>query len=292
MAYADLHLHTIFSDGIVTPTEQINLAKENGVGVIAITDHDNTMGLEEAFAAAQKSGMKIIVGTEISTTWYKNSIHLTAYGFDQKNKDLVTFLEKNCQTRKNVFLNKVEAIAPRLVDEFIIYCGSFFNRQKAVEFLVKNNIASDSETALTALRSVKYEEDFPVPEAAIEAVHRAGGTVVLAHPLAPRISLKLIDATPRGQRKLVRELVAQKLDGIECYQASHAPEDMAYALELASEMNLLVSAGSDWHGPLSILGDGVKRSIPFYVDNPGALKTPLQSVAPLLERLGIDVDKV
>lgn len=291
MAYVDLHLHTIFSDGIVTPTEQINLAKKNGVGVIAITDHDNTMGLEEAFVAAQKSEMKIVVGTEISTTWYGNSIHLTAYGFDQKNTDLATFLEKNCQTRKNVFVNKVEALAPGLVDEFIIDSGYFFNRQKTIDFLVKKGIATNSETALAAIRSVKFEEDFSLPEAAIEAVHRAGGIIVLAHPLAPRISLKLIDATPHGQRKLVNELVAQKLDGIECYQASHAPEDAAYALELAKETGLMVSAGSDWHGPLSVLGDGVKRSIPFYVDNPGALKTPLAAVAPLLERLGINVDK-
>ncbi len=291
MAYADLHLHTVFSDGVVTPREQVIAAAGNGVGVMAITDHDNTRGLDEAFVAAEKAGVKMIAGTEISTTWYGSTIHLAAYGFDRKNINLAAFLETNCEKRKQVFANKIEALAPGLVDEFILFCGSFFNRHKAVDFLVDKGISSDAETALNALRTVKFEVDFSSPEEAIEMVHRAGGVVVLAHPFSPQRSLKPIDPSPAGQRKLVAELAAQKLDGLECYQASHAPADIAYALELASDFGLMVSAGSDWHGPISVLGEGVRRSIPFYVNNPGGLKTSLAAVAPFLERLGIAVDK-
>ena len=288
MPFADLHMHSTYSDGIVSPSKLVKLAAEKGVGVLALTDHDNIDGLNEAFAAAKETGVRIIPAVEVSTTWYGKPIHLTVYGFKLDDRAFLDFLKQQCRKRKNFFAKKIEIIAPGLVDEFVLEKRSFFGNGIAGSFLVSKGIFSDLETARRALESAKVESVFAAPEEAIEAAHRAGAVACLAHPFAPKISLKKIDATAVGQEKLVAELVAQKLDGIECYQAGHSAEDANFALSIAADQGLMVSGGSDWHGPLSLLGEENMRAyIPYYCDYPGALKTPASALAPLLERLGV-----
>jgi 3',5'-nucleoside bisphosphate phosphatase len=227
----------------------------------------------------------------VFTTWHRKPIHFTVYDFDWDNERFIDMLTKNGEIRKEVFVKKVEAIAPDKVAEFIEYSGSFFNTNKTREFLLKTGRFADLGAVRQAMRAVATKEEFLSPKEAIEVAHQAGGVIVLAHPLAPMISLKQIEATAAGQRKLAKELAASGLDGIECYQAGHESEDVALALEIAKENNLLVSCGSDWHGPIKTLGESIRDYIPHYVEAPGDLKTPISSVAPLLERLGVVVDK-
>lgn len=292
MAFVDLHLHTTFSDGIVTPAELVKIAAAHGIGTLAVTDHDNIGGLDEAFTAAKEAGIKIISGVEISTNWYGKMVHFTVLGFDRQDKAFISFLDRQIAKRKEYFVNKVDTVAPGLTDEFLAENNTFFNTVKTKEFLVKKGIFPDLEAAGQALRAVVAKDAFVSPEEMIEAAHRAGALAILAHPFAPKISLKNIDPAPERLKKLVAELVAQKMDGIECYQASHSEDDTKFALEIAGENGLLVSGGCDWHGPIEAFQADMLSYIPYYSPFPGGLKTPAAAVAPLLERLGVSVDRV
>ncbi len=290
MNFVDLHLHTKHSDGILTPAEVVKTAAAHGVGVISITDHDNVRGLKEAAEAARAAAIKIIAGVEVSTTWHAKPIHFMVYGFKPDDKDFLDFLDRQGEKRRSYFADKVEAVAPGLAEEFLLENKTFTGNSITRDFLVRKGIFSDLETAGNALATVNVADRYVSPEEAIAAAKNAGAVICLAHPLAPKISLKRIDPAPAAQKKLVAELKGFGLDGVECYQSSHAKEDVDCALEIASDLRLLVSSGSDWHGPIEILGEGMKAYIPFYAPFPGALQTPPAAVAGLLERLGMAVD--
>jgi len=290
MGFVDLHLHTVNSDGIVKPAEMIKTAAGHGVGIISITDHDNVNGLKEAMEAAREAKIRIIPGVEISTVWHGKPIHFTVYGFKLDDRIFLDFLDRQIEKRRTYFAEKVEALAPGLAEEFLLENKAFTGNNMTGNFLVKKGIFSDIETAGNALATVKVADQYVSPEEAIAAAKSAGAVICLAHPLAPKISLKRIDPSPEAQKKLVAELKGLGLDGVECYQSSHSKEDTDYALEIASDLKLVVSSGSDWHGPIEVLGEGMKAYIPFYAPFPGALKTPETTVAALLERLGVAVD--
>jgi 3',5'-nucleoside bisphosphate phosphatase len=299
--YVDLHLHTTYSDGIVSPAELVKLAAEKGVGVLAVTDHDSIGGMDEAFVTARDAGVKIVAGVEVSTNWYGKAIHITVYGFDRENVVFRDFLKQQNENRKNYFVGKLESLnairkekglTAVSIHDFTTKNGSIFNGTKTAEFLIKQGLALDITSAEKILAPLSSDQKYVSPEEAIAVAHGVGAVACLAHPFAPRISLKKIDPSPEVQKKLIVELKAQGLDGMECFQASHSAEETKFAQEIAKELDLLVSGGSDWHGPLTILGDHMLGYIPYYCDFPGGLKTPIAAVSPLLERLGVVVDKV
>jgi 3',5'-nucleoside bisphosphate phosphatase len=299
--FVDLHLHTTYSDGIVGPADLVKLAAEKGVGALAVTDHDSIGGLDEAFVAARDAGVKIVSGVEVSTNWYGKAIHITVYGFDRENVVLRDFLKQQNENRKNYYVGKLESLnairkekglTAISIRDFVSKNGTIFNGTKTAEFLIKQGLALDITSAENLLHPFSSDQKFVSPAEAIAMAHQVGAVACLAHPFAPRISLKKIDPSPEAQKKLIAELKAQGLDGMECFQASHTAEEIKFAEEIAKELGLLVSGGSDWHGPLSILGDHMLGYIPYYCDFPGGLKTPIAAVAPLLERLGVAVDKV
>jgi 3',5'-nucleoside bisphosphate phosphatase len=295
-SFVDLHLHTTYSDGIVSPAELVKLAVEKGAGVLAVTDHDSIGGLDEAFVAARDAGVKIVSGVEVSTTWYEKTIHFTVYGFDRGNEVFRNFLKEQNERRKKFFTGKLESLnASRKekgltavsVRDFVTKNGPIFNGTKTAEFLIKQGLALDLKSAKNILAGLSSDQKFVSPAEALAAAHQAGAVACLAHPFAPRISLKKIDPSPEVQKKLIVELKAQGLDGMECFQAGHSADDTKFALDIAKELGLLVSGGSDWHGSLSILGDQMLEYIPYYCDFPGGLKTPTEAVALFLKRLGI-----
>jgi len=170
----------------------------------------------------------------------------------------------------------------------ILFAHIFFNREKAAEYLVVKGYISDYENAFQALAKTKIDVSFPVSSVeAVEALHRAGALAILAHPFAQGSSLKKIDATPTGQELLFKELVEAGIDGLECYQSEHGSDEIAFALSLAKKYNVLVSAGSDWHGAICDVPGDITDRKGFYPEHVGGLGTTAEMVAPLLERLGI-----
>jgi len=301
MAFVDLHLHTTFSDGIVVPSELVKIAAENGTGVMSVTDHDNCSAFKTAEEEGKKFGVRVIVGAELSTTFHGKAIHLVALGFDPANQAIIHFLEKNLLARKNFVLSKIEAINQNCIKDgvepidiggFVKYCGEFFGYGKAADYLVEKGLAADGDSARQLLALAKAVNSYGPPEEAIAAVHTAGGIAVLAHPFAPKISLKQISSDISDWKKYVAEMVLLGLDGIECRQSGHQKKDEILAFEIATDNRLLVSSGTDWHGPLEKLDvESFLSYIPNYAGKPGDLKVSTKEVAPLMERLGVVVDK-
>ncbi len=299
--FVDLHVHTTNSDGCDEPVEVVKMAAEHGVAVMAVTDHDNLRGLGQAIDAGKILGVQVISGVELSTVFHGHTIHILGYGIPLGDAGFHSFLGELFAYRKAAVIKKMEMISEArkvegknsidLVD-FIQKQGTFFNREKAAEYLVQNGFMDEREKAFQALACMKTGIESPVTaERAIEAVHRAGGVAISAHPFAHGTSLRKLDPTAEGQEKLLHELVAAGLDGLECYQSEYGPEETSLALSLAQKYGLLISAGSDWHGPASKISWNIKELKTHYPEHVGGLEVTVGEVAPLLQRLGISIDK-
>ena len=305
MALVDLHSHTTFSDGHDAPSALVKMAAENKVAVLGITDHDNLDGLTEALAAGEKHGVKIVCGVEITTGFHGHTIHMLGYGVPLDNAEFNDFLGKLYRYRKTIMTAVIEklnvdfkAAGRKTVDfdDFIRSQGRYFNNEKTAQYLVANGFLPEFEPAIQMLFLLSRGGasgifKHPVSSAeAVAAIHKAGGIAILAHPFARGTSLRNIDPTPERQEGLLQEMIAAGIDGMECHQSEHGPEETSFALSLAKKYGLLVSAGSDWHGAVcNVPGDITDRKS-FYPERVGGLGTTVEMIAPLLKRLGISVD--
>ena len=297
MSFVDLHAHSIFSDGIDTPAELVKLAAENKVAVLGVADHDNLNGLKEALAAGVEHGVTVVRGVEITTGFHGRTIHILGYGVPLDNIEFNDFLNRLYLHRKTTILDSIKKLnigfvaagrPPVDVDDFIASQGTYFNTARTAEYLTINGYFQNLEAAAKSLFELKDEGEHLVSSAdAIAAVHKAGGIAIVAHPLARGTSLVKLDPTPAGQEELLKELIASGIDGLECYQSEYGPEETAFAMSLAAKYDLLVSAGSDWHGALCDVGWDIKGLKSYYPEHIGGLGVTASQVAPLLERLGV-----
>jgi 3',5'-nucleoside bisphosphate phosphatase len=302
MGLVDLHIHTTNSDGHDDPAAVVKMAAEHGVAVMAVTDHDNLRGLGAAIEAGKRLGVIVIPGVELSTVFHGRTLHLLGYNIALGNAEFHSFLGELLAYRRQSMVMKMELVSKTLVaegkegidiEDYISKQGSFFNREKAAEYLVAKGFMSDQEGAFQILAGMHTGIECPAAiEKAITAIHRAGGVAIVAHPFARGTSLRKIDSDPKAQEALLKELVDLGIDGIECYQSEYGPEETAFALSLAEKYGLLVSAGSDWHGAVGDLSWGIKDFKSFYPEHIGGLGVTAEKVYPLLGRLGIAVDKV
>ena len=209
----DLHCHSNFSDGELSPEEVAGRLSAAGVTVAALTDHDTLEGYESFRTALARLGIECVSGVEITAQRDGMPLHLLAYGVDPAHPRLVDSLRALRQARAAELHSIADSIRVR---------GT-------------NLARSDAETG----RSVAPDGVIGVAEA-IALVHDAGGKVFLAHPLVLRLD-------PAGMDDLVTELKAQGLDGIESYYAPYCVEDRERLGALARRHGLLVSAGADQH---------------------------------------------
>lgn len=287
MSKIDLHLHSTFSDGKQSVREVFELAKRNGVEVVSLTDHDATHHLKEAQQEAERLNLRLIIGTEITALYRGRVLHILGYGFDPKRKALQKALLVLLESRKTGVVNALKKTRLKIdFDDFIDNQRGFFNRWKAIDYLVSKGLVSNREEALAKTIGVKIAAAEITPEAAIKLIHDAGGIAVLAHAFGPKISLKLLSHDPKGQEKIMKILKGYGLDGLECYQPSHSFTDTKAALGLAKRFNLLVTGGTDWHGPLRLTGKGILDYIPYYAKHPGDFNMPNTVQEDLLRALG------
>jgi predicted metal-dependent phosphoesterase TrpH len=296
MAFVYLHTHSIYSDGINTPEENVKMAAANGVAVMAATDHDNLDGVAEARVAGEKYGVKVISGVEISAAFHEKIIHILGLGVPADNVRFNEFLKNVFAARREKIISKIKTIganfaaagkAPILIDEFVASQGRYFNREKAARYLKDNGYVNSSEEGFKLIvNTPSGVENFADAAAAIKEIHLAGGTAVIAHPFARSCSLRKINPDPSAQEQMLKELVGLGMDGLECYQSEYGEEETAFALALAEKYGLLVSAGSDWHGDPAVLGWDIKNLKKNYPNHIGGLQTGEAQVLPLLKRLG------
>ena len=255
---ANLHVHTTISDGHYRPKEVVDLAKKHNVDAIAVTDHDAVEGIKAAFVHGQKVGVQVIPGIEISCEIRDNEIHILGYGIDNSNEHLRALIEGQ-RTRRFQYIEEQvkkvnEAFNLDLTQEEV--CGDSLTPTKAhiASAMVKKGVAKDIRDAIEnhmlkgGVCYVDRRDEGLYPIAAIDAIHRAGGVAVWAHPLYPlrTKSIHPID--------LLYELRRRGLDGIEFYFdyeeiADKIPGSFRMAFEtIARERKMLLTGGSDFHG--------------------------------------------
>ncbi len=245
MGKADLHIHTTASDGNSTPTEIVKLASEQKLDVISITDHDSIAGLEEAMDAAEKLGIEVIPGTEITASYEKREAHLLAYGFETDNPNFQKLMmghRKARVDRGKWILDKLSREGLDLdIDEVRAEAnGSNIGRPHIAAVLIsKGYVASFKEAFIRYLSNQQLgviPSDYLSLDEVIETVKAAGGATVIAHP---------------GQmysEKELEELVDAGIDGIEVVHPSHNYELQKKMESFADRHNLLSTGGSDFHG--------------------------------------------
>jgi predicted metal-dependent phosphoesterase TrpH len=242
---ADLHTHTTYSDGTLDPEELILCAREQKITHLAIADHDSTGSLEIARAKASEFGMTVISGVEINTK-DSISVHVLGYLIDEKDERLQKILSRHRELREN----RARMILEKLNRMGIKILLSDFNHRKEGAAIGRPHIADKlKERGIVFSRQEAFDKflaqgrpayasyEGPTPKEAIDAILASKGVPVVAHP-GYSVSNETIESLAR-----------MGLAGIEVYYPSHNPEQVGNFLQIAKRFNLIVTGGSDYHGP-------------------------------------------
>ena len=242
---ADLHLHTTFSDGALSPSELIERARQAGLTTISITDHDHTGALDEAAAFAASRGIVVIPGVELSTIVGEADVHILGYFINHRDKRLQEYLElfrSERRKRAERIVGKLNGMHLPLTIAAVLRragTGSVGRPHIATALVEEGRIGTYQEAFSKYLGFGKpaYEKKYLIsPREAIALVAASGGLSFLAHP------------STFVTEKVVQELIDAGIDGIEVVHPSHSPELVAHYSGIVSEYFLLASGGSDFHG--------------------------------------------
>lgn len=242
---ADLHCHTTASDGLLTPSEIIALAKSRNLQALAITDHDTVDGLNEARQMAERVGIHLITGVEINTDWHGKEVHILGYGiktdsdgFNHKLKEL----RAKRAIRVQRIIEKLRQLGISITFEQITQNagGDSLGRPHIALALVRQRYTSSVKEAFDKYLkngAPAYVPRYKLkPAEAIQIIRQAGGVAVLAHP---------------GSEGLYDEItgwVGDGLQGIEVSHPDHTAEKSRKYARLSRELKLLATGGSDFHG--------------------------------------------
>lgn len=247
----DLHCHSHFSDGALSPEMLIARAKEREVDVLALTDHDTIAGLPLAQKAADEHGIKLINGIEFSSQWGKGGVHIVGLGFRRDSPELNAAVDFQNSSRSG----RAEQIAVRLAKAGIVGSlegaqalagNAYVGRPHFAQYLVNvgavNNINAAFKKYLGAGKSADVKYQWPVMKTVIDWIHSAGGVAVLAHPCKYELTRTKMCA-------LIKDFATAGGDALEVVsgmQAHPVTEDLAC---IAAANNLAASCGSDFHLP-------------------------------------------
>ena len=249
-ALCDLHTHTTASDGQYAPAQLVKLAKERGLSVVAVTDHDTVTGVGEAQRAGETLGIQVIRGVELSAKDYPNC-HILGYGFRDGDTELARLCEKFRAGRDERKYRIVDFLREKGVDIDLneveeLAGGEVIARPHFAQALVRRGYAATNREAFDRYldteefrqRVKRFKAD---AKTCVEAVKAAGGKVSLAHPY----QMGLPDGELEG---LVSRLKVWGLDAVECYYPKYTLEQQQFYLHLADKYELHQTGGSDFHG--------------------------------------------
>ena len=273
----DLHTHTTCSDGTDSPLSLVKKAASAGITVLGITDHDTTSGWQEATDALH-GDMQLVLGAEISCLTLDGiSVHMLGLLFDGENREIKTMLEESRDTRIPRMRKMTELLTASGYEislEDVLAStpdGATLGRPHLADALVAKKIVSSRDEAFKDLLhndSPFYVSHFaPTPEDAIKAIRAAGGVAVIAHPFASR----------RGQTLDARAfapLVAAGLNGIEVFHRDQSADERTQLLAVASELELVVTGSSDYHGT------GKQNQLAEFTTHPRQWESLLSRVQP------------
>lgn len=250
MARIDLHLHTRFSDGSLTPMEVVELAHQAGVTAMAITDHDIVDGIPQAMEAAAPLAIELIPGVEISSRFNEQELHVLGYFFDWQDstfRDHLAQQRRSRQIRNPQTIERLNALGLELSEQEVnAKAGSdSIGRPHIAQVLVDKAYVQDTREAFD--RYLKEGAPAYVPRMlsdtreVITWIRDAGGVPVLAHPTWTRCQGEPL-------YRLCADLKEAGLLGLEVFYSSHDRRQTSRFLELAKRLDLLVTGGSDFHG--------------------------------------------
>ena len=265
----DLHCHSTASDGALAPAALVARAHENGVRVLALTDHDTIEGLEEARAAALALDMQLINGIELSCTWGGATIHVLGYGFDVNAPSLVEAIAKLHDgrwlrseeiSRKLALKGMPGALeGARAIQQELGDSGNAPARPHFADWMVREGFVKDRAEAfrkwLGAGKLGDVKQHWPTLEETVETLRAAKAWVSLAHPWH-------YDFTRSKRRRLISDYIQAGGHAIEVVNGHQPAEQVGSLAILAREFGLLVSAGSDFHGPGGWSEIGQYRPVP------------------------------
>ncbi|MBQ9729267.1 MAG: PHP domain-containing protein [Clostridia bacterium] len=247
---ADLHVHSVFSDGHYTPEEIAKRAKKAGVELLSITDHDTLNGGAEKRAAAKKYGVNYLSGWEISAYEGEQKLHVLGYGCSETNSAYLAFTQKRVQASYERVYDSVQKMRGAGID---ISAEQVFDQREDPSAPVHSmhiarvigKVVGISETEayvkyLAPTRIAHSGVGRPTPQEAIECIKQSGGFAVLAHP--GRIWMDFEE-----REKTILRLVEMGLKGIEATYTTHTKQETEYFLSLAKKCGLLCTGGSDVH---------------------------------------------
>ena len=268
---SDLHIHTLYSDGVFSPEKIVDTAIDVGLQVIALTDHDNVLSYPVAKDYLRKTNrddkLEIIQGIEVNTLYKNYEVHILGYFMDVNNSDFQNMLKIQQQARvkqtKEIInlLSKKEGIKIKFEDiKKQVAQGGSIGRPHIAKAITN---AGGTSSVIEAY-SKYIHDDSPVyvqrktvsPQDAVEIIYDAGGIPVIAHPHDIDIA-----------EDLIKELMQYGLRGIEAYHRKHSPACVEYFSSMAEELGLIVTGGSDFHAPNIMNGQIIlgKNFVPAWV---------------------------
>lgn len=249
--FVDLHVHSFFSDGSLAPGEIVASANENGVGLLALADHDTIDGGQIFRDECLKCGIQCIPAVEIDSVDGGTNFHILAYGYDSNDRDFIDFLKCTRFLLDESSIKLVE-LMQRDYPDFSIsdFMDYTYDRRlggwKALHYFMDKGLTSSLKEGIKFYfeYGMSYEKSGYSTIAAIAyRIRKAKGYSVLAHPG------ELIDAGCIDSFKAeLRRAVSYGLDGIECYYPSHSEAVTQACIDICLEKKLLITAGSDFHG--------------------------------------------
>ena len=266
MREIDLHVHTNVSDGSETPTDTVRYAKSLGLRAIAITDHDNVGGVEEAQKAGRECSLEVIAGTELCCGWYDSEVHMLGYDLDVHSPELLHELDwivrdRHDRNQKMVDMLNRDGLNIDLDELQARHPGSTLGRPHFALCLIEAGLADSVQDAFKRYLDpgCKYyvRRHFLSLEQAAHLIREAGGKPVIAHPGQYKLS-------DEGFTELMERGRAAGVAGLECYYSGYGPEQVARYLDAAKRYGFAPTAGSDWHGknkPHISLGSGINGEL-------------------------------
>ncbi|MEY4345890.1 MAG: hypothetical protein RL032_1722 [Pseudomonadota bacterium] len=249
---ADLHCHSVVSDGTLTPEVLAERAHANGVELWALTDHDEIGGQARAAAAAKAMGMRYLTGVEISVTFIGHTVHIVGLGFDVHNQQLTDGLRQTRGGRTERAKEMAEGLAKVGIkgafEGALKFVGNpeLISRTHFARFLVESGVCKETNEVfrkfLTEGKPGFVEHRWASLKDAVTWITQAGGMAVIAHPARYKF-------TPTEEFALFTEFKSHGGQGVEVVTGSHTPAEYLVYAETAKEFSLFASRGSDFHSP-------------------------------------------
>ena len=275
---ADFHVHSTFSDGTCTPTQDVALAASKGLRAMALTDHDTLEGIDEALTAGKTYGIEVIPGIEFSCAYEGIDIHVVGLDVPHDDDFFSSFVRRSKKARYDRNLQMIDMMAAdgidisadQMIEEF---GDQMWTRSHFARHLIKKGVVSEVSEAFHGY--IGNNDKYFVPRVSanpvnvVELIRESGAIPVLAHPFQYKMETDAL-------LSMIRLLKEHGLLAVEAYYSTHTPQQTDEVLRFTSELDLCVSGGSDFHGknkPLIDLGTGM-----------GNLKVPYRLIEEMREK--------